>query len=214
MMFNQAPRCAFLLALAAGLAEDRAQGFHAAAPMVPVGCGALRRGVLTKPLPHAAVRGCTCAACVVATAGSCREMLGGRPRSRGHAAIGMSVEAGEVPAAAVPEFDLTDKTVEVMMRWVKYHVWVCACVLANLAGMHVLYLYAVLVDRGSLVWYFGVRWASSFVGSLLTLPSLFSGCVLPLFNSPVPPSLDRCHVHSIYLPICPHGATDWQIDDR
>lgn len=128
MMFNQAPRCAFLLALAAGLAEDRAEGFHLASPVVSTGCGALRRGVAaTTAKPHAAaVRGCTCGACVAAAAGFWRTAPGGRARSRGYAVLGMSTEAGEVPDAAVPEFELSDKAVDV--SFLLDHVMsVCAC---------------------------------------------------------------------------------------
>lgn len=113
-MFNQAPRCAFLLALAAGLAENRVQAFHVAAP---ARCGSLCRGMATdiatyRP-PHAAVRGCTCGGYVVAAAGFGRGAVGGRTRGRGHVAFGMSMEASGAPAAAVPEFELSDKAVEV-----------------------------------------------------------------------------------------------------
>ena len=91
------------------------QGFRVAAR---VGCGALRRGLVTTAAsslpPHAAVRGCTCGACaVVAAAGSGRAAPGEWARGRGCVALGLSMEAGGAAAAAVPEFELSDKTVEV-----------------------------------------------------------------------------------------------------
>lgn len=114
-MFSRAPSCAFLLALAAGLAGYHVQGFHVAAR---VGCGALHRGLVTTAAsslpPHAAVRGCTCGACaVVAAAGSGRAAPGEWARGRGCVALGLSMEAGGAAAAAVPEFELSDKAVEV-----------------------------------------------------------------------------------------------------
>lgn len=118
-MFSQAPRCAFLLALAASLAEDRAQGFHVAPPVVSVGCAALRRGAActAKPLPpQAAVRRCNCGVCVGAAAGKWREALGGRARNRRSTTIGVGIEAGGASGETVPEFDLTDGAVEVGMR--------------------------------------------------------------------------------------------------
>lgn len=110
MMFNQALRCAFLLALAAGLAGNRAQGFNVVAP---VGCGALRQGMVTATanrLPPHTVRGCTCGACCVPAAGFGRATPGRRTRERGCASLRLSMEVDGAPAA---EFDLTEQTVEV-----------------------------------------------------------------------------------------------------
>lgn len=118
-MFNRGQRFAFLLVLAARPAHYHVQGFHALQPIVSAGrCVSCRgtaassAGGVVRPHAAAVASGCACATCV-APVSVWREVLGGRARRTRSTMVAMGEEGGEVAAAAVPEIDLTDKTVEV-----------------------------------------------------------------------------------------------------
>ncbi len=111
-MLTYAPRCALLLALAAGLAEIRVESFHV--PVAPAGRGAASsQGVAAAACgrirPSLAVRGCSCGAGVATAGGLHREGPGSSARRRGDVAVGMGAEGGE----AAGEFALSDNTVDV-----------------------------------------------------------------------------------------------------